>query len=722
MKATSTSQRTPALMGEVARPRAVARATVLPLLLGLAALLPRALGLADFFTTDEAYHWVSRTERFAAAVAAGRWADTNLTGHPGVTLMWLGSLGLRLEQLAVALGWVAAPDQLGHLAWLRLGPVLAHALAVPAGYLLLRRLVRPELALSAAILWATSPFLVAHGRLLHLDALLADFVTLTVLATLVACRAAPPTPWLLLGGALCGLALLTKGPALILLPFLGLALFALGGRTQQTADGGQSTVPGGSAPAIGYRLERFAPLRPAIGYRLGVAFTLRQLRWSVPRYLLLLAVAGLTILLLWPALWAAPGRAAASYVGEIVGNGGRPNGDGQFFLGSSAADPGPRFYPLATLFRLSPVELLGLGLACGFAVAALRRRPALGVEATTLLALAAFALWWLAVMSVGPKKFDRYILPLWPALLTLSAYGLVEGAAWLGKKLRWASVASRRSFVVALLLLQAVVLAWYHPYALSYYSPLLGGGPAAQRIFLIGWGEGMDQAGAWLRARPDIQEGQILSALPPTLQPFVPVPVREVRALGSVPANYALVYLESLQRGDAPELYARIRETLPLHTVRIHGIDYAQIFQLPKPFATPVNATFGEALRLRGYSAELAAGQIVVTPAWDVRAPLPPDLMLFVHLLDSTGTRVAGIDVRPGGASLPPTGQWQPGQQLAVPLPIDLPAELPAGVYTLTLGLYDPTSLARLPLTAGPRADQSSAGPDAVLLGEIRLP
>jgi|GEM_PF-297880 len=733
MKATSTSQRTPALMGEAARPRAVARAIVLPLLLGLAALLPRALGLADFFTTDEAYHWVSRTERFAAAVAAGRWADTNLTGHPGVTLMWLGSLGLRLEQLAVALGWAAAPDQLGHLAWLRLGPVLAHALAVPAGYLLLRRLARPELALSAAMLWATSPFLVAHGRLLHLDALLADFVTLTVLATLVACNAARPRPWLLLAGVLCGLALLTKGPALILLPFLGLALFGLGGRqtvdgagqvteddgrwtvpgAKQTEDGGQSTVPGGSAPAIGYRLS-------AIGYRLS-AISYR-LRWSVPRYLLLLAVAGLTILLLWPALWAAPGRAAASYVGEIVDNGGRPNGDGQFFLGSSAADPGPGFYPLATLFRLSPVELLGLGLALGFAVAALRRRPALAVEATTLLALAAFALWWLAVMSAGPKKFDRYILPLWPAMLTLSAYGLVEGAAWLGKKLHWASVVRRRSSVVALLLLQAAVLAWYHPYALSYYSPLLGGGPAAQRSFLIGWGEGMDQAGAWLRARPDIQEGQILSALAPTLQPFVPVPVREVRALGSVPANYAVVYLESLQRGDAPELYARIRETLPLHTVRIHGIDYAQIFQLPKPFATPVNATFGAALRLRGYSAELAAGQLVVTPAWDVRAPLPPDLMLFVHLLDSTGLRVAGIDVRPGGASLPPTGQWQPGQQLAVPLPIDLPAELPAGVYTLTLGLYDPTSLVRLSLTAGPRADQASAGPDAALLGEIRLP
>ena len=35
----------------------------------------------DFLTTDEAYHWIARTERFAAAVGEGRWADTILTAH-----------------------------------------------------------------------------------------------------------------------------------------------------------------------------------------------------------------------------------------------------------------------------------------------------------------------------------------------------------------------------------------------------------------------------------------------------------------------------------------------------------------------------------------------------------------------------------------------------------------------------------------------------------------
>ncbi|HEX9439081.1 MAG TPA: hypothetical protein VF909_05340, partial [Roseiflexaceae bacterium] len=83
---------------------------LLMLLLGAVALLPRVLGLADFITTDEAYHWIARTERFSDAIAGGRWTATNLTGHPGVTLMWLGSLGLALERTATAHGWIGAPS------------------------------------------------------------------------------------------------------------------------------------------------------------------------------------------------------------------------------------------------------------------------------------------------------------------------------------------------------------------------------------------------------------------------------------------------------------------------------------------------------------------------------------------------------------------------------------------------------------------------------------
>ncbi len=665
------------------------RILVFAITIALTALIPRLIGLADFLTTDEAYTWIRATERFVGALAAGRWAETHQIGHPGVTLMWLGALGLQLERWALGMGWIGPSNQLALLSWMRIGPVLAHALLISSAYLLLQRLTRPTVAFTAALLWATSPFLVAHGRLLHLDALLAEFCTLALLTTIRACYAERPRPWLIAAGGFTSLALLTKGPALILLPFLGLLLFFLPG-------------PG--------RPNGWQPM--ALLHRLG---------WALPHYLLLLVVASGVSLLIWPVTWAAPELGIRSYLGEIINNGGRPNGDGQFFLGSSNPDPGPLFYPIAGLYRLTPFELLGLlGLPL-LAWRALRLcslNPQLRREQVTLLALAAFVLFWSLVMTAGAKKFDRYILPTWPALLTLSAAGMAAGWAWLKER--------RPAFrpllpLVALVSMQGASLAWYHPYHLSYFNPLLGGGAVAQRLFLIGWGEGMEQVGAWLRARPDIGHGQIISALPPTLQPFVPVPVQEIRALDTANANYAVVYLESIQRADAPAIYARIQQTIPLYTLRIHGIEYAHVYQLPRPFTTPVDAEFSAALRLRGFSTRQEPGKLVVTPSWDVRATLPGDHFIFLHLYNQDGLRIAQVDLPPGGASLPPTSQWQPGEQVSVPIPLDLPADLPPGRYTLTLGLYDPVSGLRTPLSAGPVADAAWAGTDAALLGTIEL-
>ncbi|HEX5690818.1 MAG TPA: hypothetical protein VFX76_12480, partial [Roseiflexaceae bacterium] len=42
--------------------------------LALVALLPRVLGLADFFTIDEPYHWISRVRLFSEALARRDWA------------------------------------------------------------------------------------------------------------------------------------------------------------------------------------------------------------------------------------------------------------------------------------------------------------------------------------------------------------------------------------------------------------------------------------------------------------------------------------------------------------------------------------------------------------------------------------------------------------------------------------------------------------------------
>src|SRR5215216_5067990 len=156
------------LSGQLTQARTAWSTAAIVLLLGIVALLPRVLGLVDFLTTDEVYNWISRVERFSGAIASHQWSATVLVGHPGVTLCWLASLGLAAQRYAVDHGWASVTSQVEYLRWLRL--------PIPGAYLLLRRLVAPATALIAALLWALSPYLIAHSRLLHLYALLTTFV------------------------------------------------------------------------------------------------------------------------------------------------------------------------------------------------------------------------------------------------------------------------------------------------------------------------------------------------------------------------------------------------------------------------------------------------------------------------------------------------------------------------------------------------------------------
>ena len=215
-----------------ARPRTTSCGSAWSTLLVLgAALLPRVLGLADFFTIDEADHWILRVRLFSEALGQHNWAGTNLTGHPGVMTMWLGGLGRRL---AIANGIAPSSDSAAYLAMLRLPLAVTNSLAVALGYLLLRRIVRPGIALLAAILWATEPFLIAHSRLLHVDALMTSFSTICVLLLLLGSPLArrPATGagrWFAIvgSGIMAGLALLSKVSALVLLPWAGLFLAAV---------------------------------------------------------------------------------------------------------------------------------------------------------------------------------------------------------------------------------------------------------------------------------------------------------------------------------------------------------------------------------------------------------------------------------------------------------------------------------------------------------------
>ncbi|HXV42858.1 MAG TPA: hypothetical protein VEC96_07335, partial [Anaerolineae bacterium] len=87
---------------------------------------------------------------------------------------------------------------------------------------------------------------------------------------------------------------------------------------------------------------------------------------------------------------------------------------------------------------------------------------------------------------------------------------------------------------------------------------------------------------------------------------------------------------------------------------------------------------------------------------------------VFLHLRNSDGATVAQQD----GLSLAgayPTSRWQPGEMVIDPFTLVLPADLPAGRYTLWAGLYQLETLKRLPVA------NDASGENAIRLGEIKL-
>jgi hypothetical protein len=124
---------------------------------------------------------------------------------------------------------------------------------------------------------------------------------------------------------------------------------------------------------------------------------------------------------------------------------------------------------------------------------------------------------------------------------------------------------------------------------------------------------------------------------------------------------------------------------------------------LPEKPEQRLDVNLGSAVRLRGYNLPgetFSAGEILpVTLFWETKTRPPARFKVFLHLLDEEGNLVAQTDAEPAGG-FRPTDTWESGEALVDRYGLLLPAALPAGTYTLTVGMYD-FGGHRLPITSG---------------------
>ena len=517
---------------------------ILAVLFTVMALVIRLQAL-DVFATPDEMKWVCRGINFYRGLYTGQLDQTFQTGHPGVVTMWLGVPWMNVDPMQewlkiceipgvsdmITKASARVPVKLGVLLFAaRRGVAVLTSLAIGAAFLLLARLFNQRIAVLASILILFDPFFLAHSRLLHLDAVITSFLFLSVLSLIIALREGH-RGFMILSGALAGLAMLNKSPAMMAMPFTALVI-AL------------------------YWLAH----RRSLGWLIRMGLT-----WFLPVILV--------YLFCWPAMWVQPGKTLSTVFETALFYAENPHINSNYFWGAPRPDPGPAFYPVALAFRLTPWTALGAILGLPWLVRRHRQRDALAICAGFVLAYTVF-------MTLGQKKFDRYLLPVFPFMQVMAAVGLLSLGDWL--LARWRPVRKQWYLAVlaVILVLSGTTVLSHAPYYLTYYNPLLGGPSAAVRTLLVGWGEGLDLAAAYLNTLPNMEHKSVVTRALPSFAPFSLSRADNAGDYDAATTHYVVIYLNEVQRRLSPDLLERYYDTAePLYIGQIKGIDYVWVYE-----------------------------------------------------------------------------------------------------------------------------------------------
>jgi 4-amino-4-deoxy-L-arabinose transferase-like glycosyltransferase len=660
--------------------------------------VPRVLSIGSYVTVDE-QRWIERSVDFIYNLSQGDLA-TIASVHPGVTATW--GFGVFLLLWFLLRGDVSPLYQMradGDYDLLALLPVagmftvVVTTVTAVLAYWLLRKLFGERVSFLAALLIALAPSFLAHSRRVHVDAILASTMLLSALALLVYVgqpRTTSQRRYLVLSAIFAGLAWLTKLPALYLIPFTVLALIG--------------------------RL-----VFSAWGQRFHASF------WrEVKSFFLWVAVACLVFVLLWPSMWVRPGEALAQLAHTFTWGLGATHTSAltadaapmQFFMGKVVVDPGPGYYPLITAFRLSPVVMVFFLVGLGAIVLAQWRKRWSGEERLAAWLGVAYIFFFVVMISLGAKKLESYVLPIFPMVCVIAALGLCASLDWLATTWqRWRGGAENAAWILYSLAVIGIIASsflWLRlgPYYSTYFNPLLGGARSASRLFVFGGGEGLDLVAQYLNQQQDAENLTVSAAYPNHVfrHQFEGTtwPLRQDNWNGLwLFSDYVVSYFSYEQR-DIPS--AQVVEALerlePEFVAQINGLEYARAYKVPPlildkvpAISHPTEANLGGKVTFLGYDLETAqveAGdEIEVTLFWQRNEPLEADYSVYLRLINGVYDVWGGQDGGPLWDAMP-TSLWDEGMVVADERRIPVLLGTPPGIYQIEMGMYDPTTMAHL--------------------------
>jgi len=377
----------------------------------------------DMFNTD-VWKWKSRSYDFSTGIFTGNFSLTNQKYHPGVTLMWLGTVGIKIFNLYNDLVLKVSSNDIQAVFGLHVVQkylvVIAIGISLAFVFYALKKLFNIKYALLVIGLLSVEPFYVALTRVFHLEGLQSTFMFVSMLWFYYWFeKGRTDYKRLFITAFFSALAFLTKTSALYLIPFFGLWILLSIFNSKD--------------------LSKFKVVSIK-------KYVFHYFQWLLPTLMF--------VFLLWPALWVNPlevfntlyrGVAVVGVETEHV----------QYFFGKLVEDPGWYFYIIVFLLRSSWLLLIGFIFTLINYNKLIKGKSYEKFVSYTLLYIS----FYLIMLSIPSKKLDRYILPV-----------IVSSILLLGISFEYYLNKFKSNFKYLIFLLPIVTLIYLHPNYLSYYS------------------------------------------------------------------------------------------------------------------------------------------------------------------------------------------------------------------------------------------------------------
>lgn len=488
----------------------------------------RATDLGTGLTIDEGL-WLVRAPNFIDAIIQHNWTNTYQAPHPGIITMWISGIFMRS---------IPALDFTTKLSIARMPIVLITSVSIIFIFYFVRLIFNTKIALLSAMLVALDPFLLAHSRLIHQDAMLATFMTMSLLALMAFLNYRKI--WMMIsGGIFAGLAILTKMPGLFLMLFIPSVIIA----------------------SIQNKMD------------------------SIRYILLIFLIIILTFFLLWPAMWVDPIGTIEKMVHdpscglEVAVE--SPHGSGYFWGIISDGNYGPLFYPTCFLMMSTPITLVFSVLCVGIVTKRIWRGGLTSFDKNISI-LILYIILFMAQMALGLTAFPRYVLPIFPTVDILAGIGIyLSFEKYLCKKWIFCLL------LVMVTIMQMSLLVPISPYFLSYSNPVVFGGPShAPEMNLMGWGEGNDLAAKYLNEKPNASNLTVAAQyagfdpyFKGTTKTFYQSQGKTGEQKAFNGSNYAVFYICAIQRNFDKDLWNVYKIKTPEKIIILNGMQYCWIYR-----------------------------------------------------------------------------------------------------------------------------------------------